>query len=63
MAWNTQREWVSGPAQGVTWLEIDSDGWCDALLSIDLEAAQRPGLPIILSSFSSALFFDPTRAC
>jgi len=49
-----------GPAQGLTWLDIDSDGWCDALLSTDHEAAQRPGLPIILTSLSSALFFDPT---
>jgi len=48
-----------GPAQGVTWLDIDGDGWCDALLSVEPEAAKRPGLPILLTSLSSALFFDP----
>ena len=48
-----------GPAQGLTWLDIDGDGWCDALLSIRPEAAKRPGLPVILVSLSSALFFDP----
>lgn len=48
-----------GPAQGVTWLDIDGDGWCDALLSVDAEAVKRPGLPIILTGLSAALFYDP----
>lgn len=48
-----------GPAQGVTWLDIDGDGWCDALLSVDAEAVKRPGLPIILTDLSAALFYDP----
>lgn len=43
----------------MTWLDIDGDGWCDVLLSIRPEAAKRPGLPIILTSLSAALFFDP----
>lgn len=48
-----------GPAQGVTWLDIDGDGWCDALLSVEPEAIKRSGLPIILVRLSAALFFDP----
>lgn len=48
-----------GAGQGVTWMDIDGDGWCDAIVSVSPEAAKRQGLPIILTDASSLLFFDP----
>lgn len=49
-----------GAAQGVTWIDIDGDGWCDVVLSVQPEPVKRPGLPIILANASAAFFFDPT---
>lgn len=51
---------VFSQAQGVSWLDIDGDGWCDVLLSTAPEAAKRPGLPVILAKLSAVLFFDPS---
>jgi len=50
---------IFGPDQGVTWIDIDGDGWCDVIVSVQPEAKKRQGLPIILGNASAALFFDP----
>lgn len=50
---------VFGAEQGLTWIDIDGDGWCDAVVSVEPEAAKRRGLPIILTYASRLMFFDP----
>lgn len=50
-----------GPAQGVTWVDIDGDGWCDVVVSTNSEPARQLNSPLIVSQASCLLFYDPKQ--
>jgi hypothetical protein len=50
-----------GAAQGVTWVDMDGDGWCDAIVSTSPEPEKKPGSALVISNVSCLLFYNPER--